>query len=148
MNHGEKCYMSTFNRPNVQYEIRYKDSMGESSALEDLVKVVQEEHSQAARKNAMCSGIVYVHKRDDTTLIASEIAKVGITAAPYHAGLKDKERKEIQQKWTDGHVKVAVATVAFGMGIDLAHVRYVIHWSMSKSVEGFYQESGRAGRDG
>jgi superfamily II DNA helicase RecQ len=74
--------------------------------------------------------------------------KTGITAAPYHGGLKDKERKEIQEQWTDGRIKVAVATVAFGMGIDLAHVRYVLHWSLAKSVEGFYQESGRAGRDG
>ena len=68
-------------------------------------------------------------------------------AAPYHAGLNDDVRKDVHKKWTDGSIKVAVATIAFGMGIDLPHVRYVLHWSMSKSVEGFYQESGRCGRD-
>ena len=72
----------------------------------------------------------------------------GLVCAPYHAGLKDSTREETQQKWTDGSIHIAVATVAFGMGIDLAHVRYVIHWTMAKSLEGFYQESGRAGRDG
>lgn len=66
----------------------------------------------------------------------------------YHAGLKDKEREETQRKWTHGSCSIAVATVAFGMGIDLPHVRYVIHWSMAKSLDGFYQESGRGGRDG
>ena len=73
--------------------------------------------------------------------------KTGIIAAAYHAGMKEKERKQTQKSWTDGNIKIVVATVAFGMGIDLAHVRYVIHWTLSKSVEGFYQESGRAGRD-
>ena len=72
----------------------------------------------------------------------------GLIAAAYHAGLKDSEREETQQKWTDGTIRIAVATVAFGMGIDLPHVRYVIHWNMAKSLEGFYQESGRGGRDG
>jgi hypothetical protein len=60
----------------------------------------------------------------------------GLVCAPYHAGLKDSDREETQEKWTQGTVQIAVATVAFGMGIDLAHVRYVIHWSMAKSLEG------------
>ena len=64
----------------------------------------------------------------------------GLVCAPYHAGLKSSEREDIQSKWTDGTVKLCTATVAFGMGIDLAHVRYVIHWTMAKSLEGFYQE--------
>jgi superfamily II DNA helicase RecQ len=64
----------------------------------------------------------------------------GFMTAPYHAGLKDSDREETQQKWTDGIIRICVATVAFGMGIDLAHVRYVIHWTMAKSLDGFYQE--------
>jgi ATP-dependent DNA helicase RecQ len=81
--------------------------------------------------------------------LAKEITKTtGIVAAAYHGGLKDAERERVQQSWTAGDIQIAIATVAFGMGIDLAHVRYVVHWSMAKSVEAFYQESGRAGRDG
>eukprot|EP00520_Triparma_pacifica_P020295 CAMPEP_0118647238 /NCGR_PEP_ID=MMETSP0785-20121206/8499_1 /TAXON_ID=91992 /ORGANISM="Bolidomonas pacifica, Strain CCMP 1866" /LENGTH=243 /DNA_ID=CAMNT_0006539317 /DNA_START=563 /DNA_END=1291 /DNA_ORIENTATION=- len=74
--------------------------------------------------------------------------ETSVTALPYHAGLKDAESTAAQSSWMSGKVKIAVATVAFGMGIDLDCVRYVIHWSLAKSVEGFYQESGRAGRDG
>jgi hypothetical protein len=74
--------------------------------------------------------------------------EVLVRAEPYHAGLKDAQRSQVQHDWSNNRVQVVVATVAFGMGIDLAHVRYVIHWSLAKSVEGFYQESGRAGRDG
>jgi len=148
LNNGEDCHMSTFNRPNIHYEVRFKDNMGDAQALEDLTNVVIGEHKKAFEEKVPCSGIVYVHKRDDTKLIAETITEAGISAAPYHAGMKDKERKEMQRQWMNGEVKVAVATVAFGMGIDLAHVRYVLHWAMSKSVEGFYQESGRGGRDG
>jgi superfamily II DNA helicase RecQ len=64
----------------------------------------------------------------------------GLVCAPYHAGLKDCDREDAQRKWTDGVIQIAVATIAFGMGIDLPHVRYVIHWTMARSLEGFYQE--------
>ncbi|KAL7488025.1 hypothetical protein ACHAW6_013614 [Cyclotella cf. meneghiniana] len=145
------CIMGTFNRENIFYEVRFKDSLNATAvegALLDLTKVIQKQHEIAGKEKEPCSGIVYVHKREDCVSLAARISKTGLVTAPYHAGLKDSDREETQRKWTDGTIRICVATVAFGMGIDLAHVRYVIHWTMAKSLEGFYQESGRGGRDG
>ena len=143
--------MGTFNRPNISYEVRFKDSLNATKphgALMDVVAEVKRQH-EATKKNEPCSGIIYVHKREDCESLAKQISKAtGLVCLSYHAGLKDAERDATQRKWTEGTCKVAVATVAFGMGIDLPHVRYVIHWTMAKSLDGFYQESGRGGRDG
>lgn len=141
--------MGTFNRPNISYEVRFKDSLNATKlgALMDVVAEVKRQHE--ATKNQPCSGIIYVHKREDCESLAKQISKAtGLVCLSYHAGLKDAEREATQRKWTEGTCSVAVATVAFGMGIDLPHVRYVIHWTMAKSLDGFYQESGRGGRDG
>ena len=145
------CQLGSFNRPNIQYKVKYKDSLNTEpqGAISDLIMEVKHHHATSEKMKQKCAGIIYVHKREDCQSLAAQIYKAtGIPTAAYHAGLKDAERDETQRKWCDGSVKVAVATVAFGMGIDLPHVRYVIHWTMSKSLEGFYQESGRAGRDG
>lgn len=118
--------------------------------MEDLIRFIQRQHERCKKKaQENCAGIIYVHKREDTVDLALEIQRrTGIAAAGYHGGLKDAERTQVQQDWTTGKTPIAIATVAFGMGIDLAHVRYVVHWSLPKTVESFYQESGRAGRDG
>ena len=88
-------------------------------------------------------------KRDDTAMLAQSLGKAtGLNVVSYHGGMKAAERTEAQRAWTEGDAQVAVATVAFGMGVDLAHVRYVVHWTLAKSIESFYQESGRGGRDG
>ncbi|EJK44405.1 hypothetical protein THAOC_37057 [Thalassiosira oceanica] len=140
--------MGSFNRPNISYEVRFKDSLNakkSKGALLDLIGEVRSQHEGAKEPR---SGIIYVHKREDCEAIAKEIRTTEISCLAYHAGLKDAERAETQKKWTEGTCQVVVATVAFGMGVDLPHVRYVIHWTMAKSLEGFYQESGRGGRDG
>ena len=157
------CHKGSFNRANITYEVRYKDSLdldadlgaggdnlGGGGAMGDLLAFVRDEHARARAGGTPCSGIVYVHRRADTSALAGRITREcgGVRAAPYHAGLKDAERAEVQRLWTAGTLPVVIATVAFGMGIDRACVRYVLHWSMAKTVEGFYQESGRAGRDG
>jgi superfamily II DNA/RNA helicase len=136
----------SFDRPNIFYKVLAKDT---GTALDDMVQWIAKQHIKHAEKKERCSGIVYVHKRQDTQHIAQRItSQANIMAAPYHAGLKKDERNRVLEEWSCDKIQVAVATVAFGMGIDLAHVRYVVHWTLPKTVEGFYQEAGRAGRDG
>lgn len=151
-------HIGSFDRPNIFYKVKYKDSL--DNPLEELVKYVKGRHAPSKTTSTEsngngkhkvteeCSGIVYVHKREDTYMIARAISKAGISASPYHAGLKKADRATVQEGWSSGKILVAVATVAFGMGIDRHCVRYVVHWSLPKTIEGFYQEAGRAGRDG
>ena len=95
------------------------------------------------------SGIVYCLSRDDTEAMACMLNSVaGVPAAHYHAGMTPGQRTAVQNQWKRGEIKVVAATIAFGMGIDHPNVRYVIHATMSKSLEGYYQEAGRCGRDG
>ncbi|EGD73661.1 hypothetical protein PTSG_12303 [Salpingoeca rosetta] len=93
-------------------------------------------------------GIVYVHKREDCDSLAGALAGCKLRTAAYHAGVSPKQRADLQQQWTDNRIQIIVATIAFGMGIDKPDVRFVVHWNMSKSMEAYYQEAGRAGRDG
>ncbi|MCX6736067.1 MAG: RecQ family ATP-dependent DNA helicase [Candidatus Parcubacteria bacterium] len=130
-----QIFISSFNRPNLSYEVLpKKDSL---RTVLSLLKEYQDE-----------SAIIYCFSRNDTEKLVANLKKNGIKAAPYHAGLNADIRKENQEKFIQDKVNVIVATIAFGMGIDKPDVRLVIHHSMPKSVEGYYQETGRAGRDG
>ncbi|KAG2434182.1 hypothetical protein HXX76_007908 [Chlamydomonas incerta] len=133
----------SFNRPNIAYQVRHKELIGDGSdnaALEDLVKFIQDRSGEG--------GIVYARLRATCDWLASSLAAHDIDVGCYHAGKNNDVRTRVQRDWSSGGTNVVVATIAFGMGIDRADVRWVVHWNPPASMEGFYQESGRAGRDG
>lgn len=128
---------SSFNRPNIYYEVRYKDLLGDAYAdLSDLLK----------SSGDVCA-IVYCLERTACDDLSAHLSKSGISCAAYHAGLNNKVRTSVLDNWISSKIQVVVATVAFGMGIDRKDVRIVCHFNIPKSMEAFYQESGRAGRD-
>ncbi|CAF4828970.1 unnamed protein product [Pieris macdunnoughi] len=133
-----KWFLSSFNRPNLAYRILEKKP---KNINQDVAKIIKEKFFRA-------SGIVYCLSRKECENLSGDLRKVGIQAAAYHAGLSDKKREAVQAGWVADKFTVICATIAFGMGVDKSDVRYVIHHSMPKSVEGYYQEAGRAGRDG
>ncbi len=127
---------ASFNRPNLYYQASPRDSHLESQILEIMALYPDE------------SGLVYRATRRKVEECARELVRRGVEARPYHAGLDDSERRRTQEDFKLDRVKVIVATVAFGMGIDKSNVRFVIHGDLPKNLESYYQETGRAGRDG
>ncbi len=129
------CYVASFNRPNLTYRVAAK-----SGAYEQILSFIR------ARKGE--GGIVYCQARKTTEDLARKLSEDGIKALPYHAGLTSDERSRNQDKFLRDEANVICATIAFGMGINKPNVRFVIHYDLPKNIEGYYQETGRAGRDG
>ena len=124
-----KRFVQSFNRPNLSYTVLEKHRVDVAPDIAELIK------TRFARQ----SGIVYCLSRDDCDKMADTLQREGLRAESYHAGLPDAKRASVQQHWIDGHVQLVCATIAFGLGIDKPDVRFVIHASLPKSVEGYYQ---------
>src|SRR5688500_12839535 len=136
--HDAARFVGSFNRANLFYEVRPKETAGQA-------------HSQLMgylREHEQESGIIYCATRATTEQLAEKLRSEGVAAVAYHGGLENDVRRRRQEAFVRDDVSVMVATIAFGMGIDKPDVRYVVHYDLPKNLEGYYQESGRAGRDG
>ncbi|XP_052902181.1 recQ-like DNA helicase Blm [Anopheles moucheti] len=133
-----RWFLCSFNRPNLKYLVLPKKGVSTKTEMIELIR----------KRFPRDTGIVYCLSKKECDQLADEFRRAGIKAKSYHAGLSDSVRETNQKEWIGDRIKVVCATIAFGMGIDKPDVRYVLHYCMPKSIEGYYQESGRAGRDG
>jgi ATP-dependent DNA helicase RecQ len=131
----DDCFITSFDRPNIRYTVLEKHQ-----PARQLMTFLGSRGSEA--------GIVYALSRKRVEEVARRLCDAGLSAAPYHAGLSDKERQRVQDLFLRDELQIVVATVAFGMGIDKSNVRFVVHYDLPKNIESYYQETGRAGRDG
>ncbi|WP_094092318.1 DNA helicase RecQ [Legionella clemsonensis] len=135
LNYNPRQFIASFNRPNIHYTVVIKNN-----PLKQLHHFLQTQHQQ--------SGIVYCGTRHEVERVALNLQEFGIKARAYHAGLTYNERREVQNAFRHDRIDIVVATIAFGMGIDKPNVRFVVHYDLPKNIESYYQETGRAGRDG
>ena len=129
------CYVASFNRPNLTYRVAAK-----AGAYEQILAYVRARPKE--------SGIIYVQARKTAESMAAKLSADGVQASPYHAGMTAGDRTKNQEAFLRDEARVICATIAFGMGINKPNVRFVIHYDLPKNIEGYYQETGRAGRDG
>ncbi|KAG5362576.1 ATP-dependent DNA helicase hus2/rqh1 [Yarrowia sp. B02] len=134
---NRRFFKQSFNRPNLYYEVRLKTKTFQQE-IEDLLR---------GRFRGQ-TGIIYCHSKQLCETTSEFLQAAGIKADFYHAGMETEQRTHVQGKWQSGKIQVVCATIAFGMGIDKPDVRYVIHCTVPRNMEGYYQETGRAGRDG
>ena len=128
-------YVASFNRPNLTYRV-----LAKNKPYDQLL-----DYLRARRRE---SGIIYCQSRKSVERLAANLTEDGIKAQPYHAGLTPQQRATHQEEFLRDDVRVICATIAFGMGINKPNVRFVVHYDLPKNIEGYYQETGRAGRDG
>ena len=135
LNYQPRLYVASFNRPNIHYQVVIKNN-----PVKQLSRFLENQENRA--------GIIYCGTRNGVEKLTEKLMQQGLRARAYHAGLPHQERRQVQTLFRHDQIDIVVATLAFGMGIDKPNVRYVVHYDLPKTIESYYQETGRAGRDG